>query len=85
MTTLEAITEIDYTHFLISKLSEELNKKESPIEIAVDIACGRDRIKKIRENLLACLKRRVEAKKVLGMDYNKDGELIKQIEGGEND
>lgn len=83
MTTLEAIAEIDHTHFLIEKLSEELNKEESPIETAIDTACDRDRIKEIRECLLACLKRRVEAKKVLGMDYSKDAELIKQIEGDE--
>lgn len=80
MTTLEAITEIDLTHFLIRKLSEELNKKESPIDIAIDTACGRDKIKEIRESLLACLKRRVEAKKVLGMDYSNDMELINEIE-----
>lgn len=83
MTHLEAIAQIDHANFLIRKLNEELNKKESLIEIAVDTACGRDRIKEIRECLLDCIKQIIEGKKFLGLDCKKECQLIEQMKGGE--
>lgn len=79
MTRLEAILQIDHANFLIRMYLEELNKKEHPIEIAIDKACGRDKIKEIRECLLECVKQIIEGKKFLGLDCKKECQLIEQM------
>lgn len=79
MTRLEAIIQIDHANFLIRKYLEELNKKEHPIEIAIDKACGRNKIKEIRDCLLECVKQIIEGKKFLGLDCKRELQLIEQL------
>lgn len=79
MTTLEAQMQVDYGQFLLKKYLEELNKSTSPIDTAIDIVCGCDRNKEIRDNTIEVLSGIIEAKTFLDCNCDREKEIIKQI------
>jgi len=79
MTALEAQMQVDYGLFLLNKYLEELDKPTSPIDAAIDRACGRDRIKEIRDSAIDVLNGIIEAKTFLGCDCEREKEMVKQI------
>lgn len=83
MTTREAIFHIDYAYFILRKLSDELDKSPFDIESLVDKVCGYDQVVDIKEAALECIKQIIEAKKFLGLNCEKECQLIEQMKGGE--
>ena len=77
MTTLDAQMQVDYGLFLLKKYLEEMDKPISPIDTAIDKACGRDRIKDIRDSIIEVLNSIIEAKTFLGCDCEREKEMIK--------
>lgn len=79
MTTLEAQMQVDYGLFLLKKYMEELNKSTSPIDTAIDMVCGYDRNKEIRDNTIEVLSGIIEAKTFLGCDCDREKNVLEQI------
>lgn len=83
MTTQEAIFHIDHAYFILEKLSDELNKSPSDIESLVDKVCSYDQVVEIKEAAVECIKQIIEAKKFLGLNCEKEFQLIEQMKVGE--
>lgn len=66
----EAYARIDYCYYRIAKLQKQMNKPRSPIEMAVDQACGYNPIKEITKELIDLLKKVIESKKFIDDDYS---------------
>lgn len=79
MTTLEAQMQVDYGIFLLKKYLEKLEKPTSPIDAAIDMACGRNGIKEIRDDAIEVLESIVEAKTFLGYDCEREQEMKNKI------
>lgn len=79
MTTIEAQIQVDYCLFLLKKYLGELEKPVSPIGSAIDKACGRDKLKDVRDNVVEVLNSIIEAKTFLGLDCTKEKQMIQQI------
>lgn len=79
MTTIEAQMQVDYGIFLLKKYLEKLEKPTSPIDDAIDMACGRNRTKEIRDDAIEVLESIIEAKTFLGYDCEREQEMKNKI------
>lgn len=79
MTTLEAQMQVDYGVFLLKKYLEKLEKPTSPIDDAIDMVCGRNRTKEIRDGAIEVLESIIEAKTFMGYDCEREQEMINKI------
>lgn len=79
MTTIEAQMQVDYGIFLLKKYLEKLEKPTSPIDDAIDMACGRNRTKEIQDDAIEVLESILEAKTFLGYDCEREQEMKNKI------
>lgn len=77
MNQIEAIAQIDYAHFALRKIQEDMEKHNSPIEKMVDLACRIDKERK--ESIIYFLQQIIEGKKFLQQDYSRDEKYLSDI------
>lgn len=77
MNQIEAIAQIDYAHFALRKIQEDMEKHNTPVERIVDSACRID--KKRREAAISCLEQIIEGKKFLQLDYSREEKYLSDI------
>lgn len=80
MTHIEAIFQVDYGMFLLSKINEKLSLKKTTIEKMIDVACGYDETKELAIAARDAMNMIIEGKKLLGCDYSKEVALIAKID-----
>ena len=85
MTELDAQIQVDHGLFLLKKVLEDLNTI-TPIDVAIDRACNRDRLRELRQDAIKVLTSMIEAKTFLGCDYEREQKMINQIKslGGQS-
>lgn len=85
MTELDAQIQVDHGLFLLKKVLEDLNTI-TPIDIAIDRACNRDRLRELRQDAITVLTSIIEAKTFLGCDYEREQKMTNQIKslGGQS-
>lgn len=71
--------------FYLKKVLEDLSTI-TPIDIAIDRACNRDRLRELRQDAITVLTSIIEAKTFLGCDYEREQKMINQIKslGGQS-
>lgn len=78
MTELDAQIQVDHGLFLLKKVLEDLNTI-TPIDVAIDRACNRDRLRELRQDAITVLTSIIEAKTFLGYDCEREQEMINKI------
>lgn len=79
MTENEAIIQIEHGMFLIKQFYTETSNPLSPIDLAIDRACGRDRDREIVDNTITVLNQIIEGKIFLGKDTSAEKKLIEKL------
>lgn len=73
--------QIDGCYYLIEKAKKEMDKPQSAINKAIDVATGYDkeRIGKTRENIIELLEQVIDCKKKIEADYSGDNEFMNAL------
>lgn len=73
----QAYAMIDYCHFALGQMHEQLNKPKSPIERMVDDALHMD--DHYFTGAAALLEELISCKKIIDADYSKDQEMLDRL------
>lgn len=73
----EAYARIDCCYYMIQEINSKLLKKSSPIEKAVDMACGVHR--SVTDDLIGLLEQIIEDKKFVGAEVSTDEDTLKKL------
>lgn len=79
MRKLEHIAIIDFCYWRFEKLNEKLSRSKSPIEAAIDNACGYDELKEVKDEALSLVEQIIESKKAIGADYAGDEKFLEGL------
>jgi hypothetical protein len=73
--------QIDYCHYMLEEINNQLGRSLSPIEQMVDSATGYGevRIKEYAKNAIELLKTIIDCKKKIEADYSKDEEALNAL------
>lgn len=79
MRKLEHIATIDFCYWKLEKLNEKLSHSKSPIEAAIDNACGYDELKEVKDEAISLVEQIIESKKAIGADYTGDEKFLEGL------
>lgn len=79
MRKLEHIATIDFCYLRLEQLSQKLSQPKSPIEVAIDNACGYDQLKEIKDEALSLVEQIIESKKAIDANYAGDEKFLELL------
>lgn len=79
MRKLEHIATIDFCYWRLEKLNEKLSRSKSPIETAIDNACGYDELKEVKDEAISLVEQIIESKKAIYADYAGDEKFLEGL------
>lgn len=79
MNKLELIATIDFCYWRLEKLNQKLSRPKSPIESAIDNACGYDELKEVKDEAISLVEQIIESKKDIGADYTGDEKFLEGL------
>lgn len=82
---LEIIGTIDYCYWQLEQLNKKLQSNKSPIDAAIDYACGYDEVEDIRKQAIQLIEQIIESKKLINSDYSYDIKFLDNLKSIQND
>ncbi|MEL5895895.1 hypothetical protein AAE250_20660 [Bacteroides sp. GD17] len=79
MKKLEHISIIDFCYWRLEELNKKLSYPQSPIEAAIDNACGYDRMKELKDDAISLVEQIIESKKAIDVDYTGDNAFLEKL------